>query len=242
LSLTPITASDSQTFLLTMMRSMTLLSSTVAIAMASSESAVGASNAPQQELWYPEFASDYESGSCTTSPSSALMAFAKGAVNPESSALAQEEKANCCETWFPEQELCGCLGGCAADENDSAHTLSVTAEPLTEEQSYWYPQFDVTYEEGKCVKMGVNTDNAPPSYYTKEGGFLDASLDNCCERWFEYQQTKTCLTVDLGDVAAVAQPPTASMTSVNATSMVEDESAAVHYEWSRLAMASEETL
>lgn len=219
---------------------MTLISSTVAVAVAMASSSV-ASNA--QQLWYPDFASDYESGSCTTSPSPALLSFSSGSISPDVPTLAQSDKASCCETWFPDQERCGCLGGCP-DENDAAPTA---AEPLAEEHKYWYPKFDVTYEDGQCVRAGVNTDDVPPSYYTKEGGFLHLAMDACCEQWFGHQQGEKCVTAmnDLVVTPTYAQP-TASMTGVNETSLVEavvePRDASVYYEASRSALAAEESL
>lgn len=191
---------------------MIIFSSSISFAMAS-DSSVGASSAaiaPSQEVWYPEFAADYESGACTTSPSPALLAFAAGADSSSGdSTLGRKDKESCCERWFPEQELCGCLGGCPEEKFD-APTASLTPEPLSED---WYPQFDVSYEEGKCVKIGVNTDEAPPTYFTKEHGFLHASLDSCCERWFQDQRTKTCMNV-------LVDQPVDPMANMNATAVV----------------------
>mmetsp|Transcript_18571 Transcript_18571/g.39046 ORF Transcript_18571/g.39046 Transcript_18571/m.39046 type:complete len:225 (+) Transcript_18571:121-795(+) len=174
-----------------MMRSIIILSSyTATVAMGSNSIDVNA-----QQLWYPDFAADYESGSCTTSPSEALLNFASGSINPDVSMLAQKDKGSCCETWFPDQEFCGCLGG-GCTENDAASALvsPVVAAHEEEEQNYWYPKFGTIYEEGLCVKFGVNTDGVPPSYYTKEGGFLQSTMDGCCEHWFGEQRGSKCLT------------------------------------------------
>mmetsp|Transcript_5796 Transcript_5796/g.12684 ORF Transcript_5796/g.12684 Transcript_5796/m.12684 type:complete len:217 (+) Transcript_5796:61-711(+) len=215
-----------------MMRPITLLSSTVAITMASDSVP---SNA--QQLWYPDFASDYESGSCTTSPSPAVLAFASGAVSPDMSNLAQDDKESCCETWFPDQELCGCLGGCVLDENDASPTPAVTE--LAEEHKYWYPKFDVTYEAGMCVKAGVNTDEVPPNYYTKEGQFLHATMEACCEVWFESQEGQKCLTAMDQVVATLLD--VVPVIGMNSTTMFEPLDAYVHYETSRSALAAEES-
>mmetsp|Transcript_37465 Transcript_37465/g.68830 ORF Transcript_37465/g.68830 Transcript_37465/m.68830 type:complete len:229 (-) Transcript_37465:462-1148(-) len=228
-----------------MMRSMTLLSSTVAVAVAMASDSV-ASNA--QQLWYPDFASDYESGSCTTSPSPALLTFALGSISLDVSTLAQSDNESCCETWFPDQELCGCLGGCP-DENDAASAVDAAptaAAVLAEEHQYWYPQFDITYEDGKCVKAGVNIYDVPPSYYTKEGGFLHVTMDGCCQQWFGHQQGEKCSTALVYLTPKDAQPM-AYMTGVNDTSLVEAvvESrgdASVYYKASRSALAAEESL
>ena len=225
-----------------MMRSMTILSTTVAVAMASNSVA---SNA--QQIWYPDFASDYESGSCTTSPSPALLAFALGSISSDVSTLAQSDKESCCETWFPNQELCGCLGGCP-DENDAASAVDAAptaAAVLAEEHQYWYPQFDITYEEGQCVKAGVNTDDAPPSYYSKEGGFLHVAMDGCCEQWFGNQQGERCVTA-MDYLTMTDAQPSASMTGVNETSsvkaVVDPRDASIFHEASRSALEAEESL
>lgn len=197
-----------------MMRSMTLLSSTVAIAAISADSV--AANAAQH--WYPDFAADYKSGACTTAPSAALIAFAMGSVNPDVSTLAQSDKESCCETWFPQQEGCGCLGGCSdIDEVDSVTTAPTAAEPLAEEVNYWYPAFEVAYEAGKCVKFGVNTNHAPPSYYTQESGFLHSELSSCCAQWFEFQDSKMCKNA-LNEF--VMMQPTSSHRGSNGTQTV----------------------
>lgn len=246
---------------------MTLLTSTVAITIMASESTVvaassSANDAQQQQLWYPDFASDYESGSCTTSPTPALVAFAAGSAAPTT--LAQNDKESCCETWFPDQELCGCLGGCD-DENDTAAAASsgvdaaptqasssISAEEPTvpdESHKYWYPQFDVTYEQGKCVKAGVNNvEVGPPSYYTKEGGFLHLTLDACCDQWFEHQEGDHCLNALLSNEVVVEdQPMAAAVNNNNMTSSSPTLSAAekvvvepVRYQASRSALTTAE--
>jgi len=176
---------------------MALLSSSVAVAIAADPVA-----SSDQQLWYPDFESDYESGSCTTSPSPALLAFSSGSSSSEISPLAQTSMKSCCATWFPEQERCGCLGGCV-DENDAA-ALTAT-KSLAEELDYWYPKFDITYEEGQCVKAGVNTDDVPPNYYTEEGGFLHMTMTACCAQWFEQQDGNRCLS-GMDELASVSQP------------------------------------
>ena len=225
---------------------MTLLSTAVVAVQASTSTS---SSAPQQQMWYPEFASDYESGRCTQSPSPAMSAFAASTLDSHSD-LASNDKEGCCAAWFPHQDLCGCLGVCPdgeQDENDARQGDDVAAaapsaaspsEALAEEYRYWYPKFDVTYESGRCVKPGVNTADVPPTYYTKEGGFLHMTLDACCDAWFGDQEASACLnSID------VASQPTPSA-SVNVTiamgeSVVVDEP---EVGYRQAAIAVEETV
>jgi len=221
---------------------MTILSSTVAITMAADS--VASSNDQQQQLWYPDFPSDYESGSCTTTPSKALLAFAQSAVNdPDVNSLASADKESCCETWFPHQELCGCLGGCfpIGDENDNVEAAAAAGAQQESQggSQYWYPEFDATYEGGLCVKAGVNTNNAPPSYFTKEGGFLLDTMDACCQQWFENQEDNKCLNAMRMNAPTITDgQPTVFMTGVNRSStlaaeaVVEASDASIYYQGS----------
>lgn len=230
---------------------MTLLSTAAVAVQASSTSA------PQQQMWYPEFASDYESGRCTQSPSPAMSAFAASSALDSHSELASNDKEGCCAAWFPHQELCGCLGVCPdgeqRDENDDARQEddvvaapsaaspaggSTANEALAEEYRYWYPKFDVTYESGRCVKPGVNTADVPPTYYTKEGGFLHMTLDACCDAWFGDQEAMACL--NSLDVASQPTPSAGVNVTVAMESVVVDSEPEVGYRQAGLAV--EETV
>ena len=225
----------------TMLRSITILSSAVAVATIMSDPAAAAATpVPQHELWYPDFASDYESGRCTTSPSPTLISFVEDSWSPDISTLAQHDKAACCEIWYPTQERCGCLGGCA-DRSDDA---IISRAPIFDEEpsSFWYPQFDETIDGGKCVRVGdANPDDSPPSYYTQDNGFLHASLDSCCDWWFGHEQTNSCTNALDSDLALTL------MAGVNLTSAVKTEvvlqvqATQIYYQSSRSLPMSEET-
>ena len=167
--------------------------------------------------WYPDFASDYEAGSCTTTPHPALLAFSPDPPSSlDASPLARSDAESCCAAWFPEQEGRRCLRGRAAVEIDAAAApVAAAPPPLAKEPEYWYPRFDITYEEGRCVKAGVNTDDVAPHYYTEEGGFLHATMDACCAEWFGQQEGARCLAV-MDELALVTQPA-ASMAATNVT-------------------------
>ena len=135
------------------------------------------------------------------------------------------------------------LGGCPG-ENDAVPTA---VEPLAEEHQYWHPKFDIAFKDGQCIKAGVNTNDVPPSYYTKKGGFLHIAMDECCEQWFEHQQGEKCLNaMDEVVFSPTDAQPSASMTGENKTSLVEvvvePRDASIYHKTSQSALASKESL
>eukprot|EP00984_Skeletonema_dohrnii_P025229 scaffold14346_cov67-Skeletonema_dohrnii-CCMP3373.AAC.2 len=67
--------------------------------------------AAQASLWYPDYASTYESGRCTDQPSSSLLKLASYASS------GYEDQATCCQESFPGQQhnsYCSCMGGCSS--------------------------------------------------------------------------------------------------------------------------------